>query len=266
MKYRNNISQYLITSASIVMLTALAGSALAMDKYAQDGSAGKVVNSAGECWQTVGGRSDLCGAIEMDSDGDGVLDSKDKCPGTPAGVKVDASGCPLDSDGDGVLYYKDKCPGTPKGAPVDADGCALDSDGDGVADYMDKCPGTPAGAKVDKNGCMEKIVLRNVEFELDSAELTMAAKQTLGPIADVLKGRPDIKRMAVTGHTDSTGSEAYNKSLSQARAQSVADYFTAAGVSAKISAWGMGESSPVADNKTDEGRAQNRRVELKVSK
>ncbi|WP_241086489.1 OmpA family protein [Candidatus Vondammii sp. HM_W22] len=265
MKIKNKIPQYLITSASVVMLTAMVSSAFAMDKYAQDGSAGKVVNSAGGCWQTVGGRSDLCGAVKMDSDGDGVLDSQDKCPGTPAGVEVGASGCRLDSDNDGVLDYMDKCPETPKGAPVDAGGCALDSDGDGVADYVDKCPGTPVDAKVDKNGCTEEVVLHNVEFEVNSAELTMAAKRTLGPIADVLKGRPGIKRLGVTGHTDSTGSEAYNKRLSQARAQSVADYFTAAGIKAKTSAWGMGEDSPVADNNTVEGRAQNRRVELKVS-
>lgn len=264
MKNRNTFSKYLITSASIMMLSSLATTAGAVDRYAQDGSGGRVLNIAGECWMSVGGRADLCGV--KDSDGDGVTDDKDKCPGTPKDVKVDMNGCPLDSDGDGVADYMDKCPGTPAGAPVNADGCPLDSDGDGVYDYQDKCPGTPQGAKVDSNGCMEALVLHNVQFELNSAELTMAAKQTLTPIADVLKGRPDIKKLAVTGHTDSSGSEAYNKRLSQARAQSVADYLAAAGVSAAFSAWGMGESAPVASNSTAEGRAQNRRVELKVIK
>ena len=94
----------------------------------------------------------------------------------------------------------------------------------------------------------------------------MASKKTLGPIAKVLKGRPDIKSLIVTGHTDSSASEKYNQTLSQARAQSVADFFKSSGVSASITAKGMGESSPVADNETTEGRAKSRRVELDVKK
>jgi len=143
---------------------------------------------------------------------------------------------------------------------------SADSDGDGVTDDKDKCTGTPEGARVDSDGCMEKLVLQNVQFELNSAELTAASRQTLEPIAQVLKGRPDIKGLTVKGHTDSTGSGQYNQTLSQARAESVADFFVFSGVNVTMTAKGMGESSPVADNNTAEGRANNRRVELDVMK
>ena len=258
-------NKFLITSTSAMLLASLAGSVSAIDNFAQTSRGNSVVNSYGECWQSAYGAPGLCGG-PVDTDGDGVTDDKDKCPGTPKGVQVDMDGCPLASDGDGVYDYMDKCPGTPKGAPVDAVGCPLDSDGDGVYDYMDKCPGTPNGAKVDSDGCMEQLVLRNVTFELDKAQLTAEAEVILRPIADVLKGRPDIKQLTVVGHTDSSGSDAYNRRLSEERAQSVAGFFRAEGVSVAIKASGMGESSPVADNSTAEGREQNRRVELGVMK
>ena len=143
---------------------------------------------------------------------------------------------------------------------------STDSDGDGVTDDKDKCSATPEGARVDSDGCMEKLVLQNVQFELNSAELTAASKQTLEPIAQALQGRPDIKGLTVKGHTDSTGSDKYNQTLSQARAESVADFFVLSGVNVTMTAKGMGESSPVADNDTAEGRAKNRRVELDVMK
>jgi OOP family OmpA-OmpF porin len=238
METKTTASKIILSTASAVMLTALSATSFAGTLYIQDGSKQRVVDGSGICVDTVGGPFEYCKE--------------------PMG--------PVDSDGDGVTDDKDKCPNTPKGAPVDMNGCPLDSDGDGVYDYMDKCPGTPAGAKVDSDGCMEKLVLRNVNFENDSAELTTAARNVLAPIAEVLKGRPDIKALSVTGHTDSNGSEAYNQRLSQARAQSVADFFSAQGVSAGIMAKGMGESSPVADNATAAGRAENRRVELGVEK
>ncbi len=201
----------------------------------------------------------------LDSDGDGVTDDKDKCPGTPKGTKVNADGCAMDSDGDGVADAKDKCPGTPAGVKVDANGCALDSDGDGVADYMDKCPGTPAGAKVDADGCAVQIILQNVKFQLNSRELTAESKDTLNKVATSLKNRSDISGIQVIGHTDSTGAADYNQSLSEKRATAVSDYLVSQGVDAGLlSSKGMGESQPIADNSTKDGRANNRRVELQV--
>ncbi|UCC15667.1 MAG: OmpA family protein [Gammaproteobacteria bacterium] len=204
--------------------------------------------------------------VDPDSDGDGVPDSRDKCPGTPAGVKVDNNGCPLDSDGDGVPDYLDKCPGTPAGTPVDANGCPLDSDGDGVLDVDDKCPGTPPGTRVDSKGCPIQAVttLEGVEFGSDSAALTPASEVILDATAAELARHPDMK-VEIAGHTSSTGPAEYNQALSERRAQAVADYLISKGLSAdRFTVRGYGESDPIADNSTREGRARNRRVEMRV--
>lgn len=188
-----------------------------------------------------------------------------QCPSygeVPAGVAVDAEGCPLDSDGDGVPDYRDQCPGTPAGVEVDANGCPLDSDNDGVPDYRDQCPNTPAGVEVNALGCPESLVLRDVNFEFDSAQLTGPAQQVLNGVAERLVSNPDV-RVSIEGHTDSQGSAEYNQRLSQERAQSVANYLASRGVSSSnMRAVGYGEEQPIASNDTDEGRAQNRRVEL----
>jgi OOP family OmpA-OmpF porin len=226
----------------------------------------------GECWTTHYRDKDPAPTgcfgtpvAEGDADGDGVVDSKDQCPGTPAGVKVDAMGCELDSDGDGVVDSKDQCPGTPAGATVDAKGCELDSDGDGVVDSKDECPNTPEGATVDDRGCALGITLMGVRFKLNSDELTVQSEAILDSVAESLKARRDVTSVLVVGHTDSTGDAAYNLSLSERRAKSVMDYLVSQGVDSGIlSSKGMGESAPVADNNTAEGRAKNRRVELKL--
>ena len=196
-----------------------------------------------------------------DSDGDGVPDDRDQCPGTPAGVAVDANGCPLDTDGDGVPDYKDECPGTPAGVEVNASGCPLDSDGDGVPDYMDQCPNTPAGAEVNALGCEADVVLKDVNFEFDSAKLTPQAESILDGVAQKLQD--SNVRVRVEGHTDSIGTDAYNKDLSQRRANSVKEYLASKGIAeSRMQAIGYGEEQPIATNETKAGRAQNRRVEL----
>jgi len=177
----------------------------------------------------------------------------------------------LDGDGDGVEDSKDKCPGTPKGAPVDAVGCEFDSDGDGVVDSRDQCPGTPAGVKVDSIGCPPEIVLEKVYFKFDSAELAPNAESVLDE--NITKGQsvkllqnPDI-RIEVAGHTDSVGNDAYNLALSERRANTVRDYLIKKGVPAdRLTAKGYGETEPVADNSTEEGRSLNRRVGLRIIK
>jgi OOP family OmpA-OmpF porin len=188
-----------------------------------------------------------------------------QCPSygeVPAGVAVDAEGCPLDSDADGVPDYRDQCPGTPAGVAVDAKGCPLDSDGDGVPDYRDQCPNTPAGTEVNALGCPESLVLDGVNFEFDSAQLTPEARQELNTVAERLANNSGV-RVSIEGHTDSVGSAAYNKELSQQRAESVASYLQQSGVQAnRMRAIGYGEERPIATNDTDEGRAENRRVEL----
>lgn len=191
-----------------------------------------------------------------------------QCPSygeVPAGVAVDAEGCPLDSDGDGVPDYRDQCPGTPAGVEVNANGCPLDSDNDGVPDYRDQCPNTPAGVDVNALGCPESVVLQDVNFEFDSAQLTPNAQNVLNGVAERLVNNPDV-RVSIEGHTDSRGSDQYNKDLSQRRAESVATYLNQRGVEAnRMRAVGYGEERPVATNDTEEGRFQNRRVEDRKS-
>ncbi|HND26942.1 MAG TPA: OmpA family protein [Pseudomonadales bacterium] len=141
-----------------------------------------------------------------------------------------------------------------------------DSDGDGVVDRLDQCPGTPAGAKVDSTGCLvaQVLLLKDVNFEFNSAKLTSESKIILDQAAAALKKTPG-KKVEVAGHTDAVGSNTYNMKLSQARAKSVRDYLIAQGVdAARLTSAGYGEEKPVADNGSDEGRAKNRRVELHI--
>ncbi len=246
---------------------------------------------------SLGGKKAVVEEVESDSDGDGVVDSKDLCPDTPRGVTVDEYGCPIDSDGDGVADYLDKCPNTPKGVKVDANGCPIDSDGDGVADYLDKCPNTPKGVKVDADGCpidtdgdgvpdyldkcptipgpkdnngcpieVKEMIeeLEGVQFEFDSSVITPESYPALDAAANTLKENPEY-RLDIAGHTDSTGDDTYNQGLSERRAASVAKYLVEKGVDeSRLTTTGYGETQPIADNDTAEGRAKNRRVEFKV--
>lgn len=212
---------------------------------------------------------------DKDSDGDGVMDSKDACPGTAAGSKVDGAGCVapvvaaaaiVDTDGDGVADTADACPSTPKGVPVLADGCAPDSDSDGVKDPQDKCPGTPAGTKVLADGCPIPTVvkLEGVTFPSGSDQLALSSKGTLDLAIQKLKENPTVK-VEVAGHTDATGNADKNRQLSQRRADSVRKYLLDGGVPEdQVTARGYGPDEPAATNDTPEGRALNRRVELRV--
>jgi iron complex outermembrane receptor protein len=214
----------------------------------------------------AGTRVDASGCpLPADSDGDGVADDKDRCPNTVAGSRVDANGCELDSDGDGVADSQDQCPNTPAGVKVGPNGCELDSDGDGVVDSLDKCPDTPKGDRVDATGCSfkEEIRLPGVVFETNSAELKSESLPILDGAVATLKRYADIV-VEVAGHTDSAGNDAYNLALSKRRAETVMKYLADNGVTNKMSARGYGERQPVASNANEGGRAQNRRVVLRV--
>jgi OOP family OmpA-OmpF porin len=212
-----------------------------------------------------GKRAERIPPSPVDRDGDGVYDADDTCPGTPKGVHVDSTGCPRDSDGDGVYDYLDECPDTPGGVSVDMKGCPRDSDGDGVFDYLDQCPDTPEGIKVDAAGCpvriKEKVSIElNVEFDFDSAEVKNIYEEPIRKVTNFLAAYPDTIAV-IEGHTDSKGSEEYNRKLSQKRAESVVRNLIDRGIDAsRLKATGYGESRPVADNGTDEGRQRNRRV------
>jgi len=108
------------------------------------------------------------------------------------------------------------------------------------------------------------IVLPGTQFAFNSAELTPEARAILDENAAVLERETDVK-VRIEGHTDSTGPEAYNQGLSERRAKAVEEYLISKGVSAdRLEIMGYGPSSPIAPNDTKEGRAMNRRVELKV--
>ena len=226
-----------------------------------------VANGIDRCPNTPPGASVDSYGCELDSDGDGVKDSRDKCPGTPRGVSVNADGCPNDSDGDGVTDDKDKCPGTPAGAKVDANGCELDGDNDGVVDRLDECPDSAPGVQVDIKGCeiKEEIKLPGVNFESNSDRLLPGATSVLNDAVATLKKNPSIK-FEVAGHTDSDGAADYNEGLSARRATTVHDYLAANGVAEdRMTVRGYGESEPIADNATSAGKAQNRRVVLRIT-
>lgn len=137
-----------------------------------------------------------------------------------------------------------------------------DTDGDGVPDSRDDCPDTAAGTPVDSRGCPEIPNLEGVHFEFDKAMLTAEAKSIMETAAETLRRNPYVK-VEIVGHTDSIGTDSYNQKLSEARARAVSDFLESLGISSeRIHDSGRGETAPVADNGSREGRRANRRVEL----
>lgn len=179
-------------------------------------------------------------------------------------VEEDLNTLKADEDGDGVSDYFDKEPGSPAGARVDGSGRAMDIDGDGVLDHEDECP-TEAGP-ADNNGCPVEAAMgdNTIQFDFDSAEIRPESYSTLDQLAEELKAS-GAGSVALEGHASAEGTESYNQRLSERRANSVKKYLVNAGVdSGDLSTTGYGESRPVASNDTEEGRSQNRRVEIKI--
>jgi outer membrane protein OmpA-like peptidoglycan-associated protein len=138
----------------------------------------------------------------------------------------------------------------------------LDSDGDGVIDPNDMCPDTPRGTRVGPQGCPCDLTLK-LNFAFDSSALTDSDKAQLDAAVAELK-RLNWTSGVIEGHTDSIGSDAYNQKLSERRVAAVRDYLIAQGIAeGRMEPKGFGETQPVADNKTAEGRAENRRVVLR---
>ena len=198
-----------------------------------------------------------------DTDNDGVIDANDKCP-TVSGLAKYA-GCPIpDTDKDGINDEQDKCP-TVAGLSR-YNGCPIpDTDKDGVNDEVDACP-TEAGISAN-NGCpdVQPILTQaasNLKFATGKSYLSIKQLANLDAVVAVLAKYSNVS-LAIGGHTDNTGAEKLNSKLSINRATVVAKYLIKKGVDAKrITTSGFGYANPAADNKTKEGRAQNRRSEL----
>ena len=159
-----------------------------------------------------------------------------------------------DADGDGVVNKEDDCPKTPRGTAVDEHGCPLPAP---VAPAPEPQPMTEAPAPV-------RVEL-DVKFDFDKAVVKEGSKADIKAVADFMNEYPRTTT-TVEGHTDSVGTDAYNQRLSERRAKAVREVLVNEyGVAGdRVDAVGYGESRPVADNATAEGRAINRRVEAAV--
>lgn len=182
-----------------------------------------------------------------------------------------AAAAVIDSDNDAVEDGKDACPNTPAGVSVDARGCALDSDKDGVADHKDSCPSTARNLKVDMEGCPVQLteavsIDLKVNFDSNSSVVKPEYFSEIRRVADFM-AQYENSVVVIEGHTDTRGAAAYNKSLSQKRADAVAAVLVSQmGIDqSRVTSMGYGEEQPMADESTREGLLANRRVVAKVS-
>lgn len=213
------------------------------------------------------------GCPVRDTDQDGVPDPDDECPNEKGDLP---NGCPnLDEDGDGIPLPDDQCPTEPGIAP---DGCPdPDADKDGIPIPDDRCPDEPETVNdyEDSDGCPDEIpdavkeftgVIKGINFATGKATVTPDSFALLDRAVGVLQEHQSL-RLLIVGHTDSTGTRDRNVELSQARADAVKAYLTGKGVDgARLDTRGAGPDEPIADNKTREGRAENRRIEFTIVK
>ncbi|MFO0759936.1 MAG: OmpA family protein [Byssovorax sp.] len=231
------------------------------------------------------------GCPASDPDNDGVDWLVDRCPNAKEdGLPPDPNdGCPSnDVDGDGVADAKDRCPREREDnlPPNPNDGCpSPDKDRDGIADVVDRCPDkaetfngyrdddgcpdtAPAQAFVAYDGDASEIYVpdeRKIEFQLDSADLAPATRDTIADVARILNEHPEIGRVEIEGHASSKGDTKYNLDLTERRAFAVAKAISALGVKeTRLVPIGYGEFCPAIDKGDDIDEAKNRRVLFKV--
>jgi len=204
-----------------------------------------------------------------DTDGDGIPDKDDACPEVAGPASL--QGCP-DTDGDGIADKDDKCPDV--AGPKENAGCPWpDTDGDGVLDKDDLCPDVKGTAA--NRGCpevTEEVIkklneyARTILFNSGKATFKNETFAVLENMNKIFKEYP-ASRFILEGHTDSDGSNALNQTLSENRAAAVKTWLVENGIAAdRLRSVGFGETKPIASNKTAKGKAQNRRVEVKLIK
>jgi outer membrane protein OmpA-like peptidoglycan-associated protein len=216
----------------------------------------------------------------VDRDRDGIPDRLDQCPTDPEdkdGLK-DEDGCPEeDVDGDGIPDTSDKCPTEAGERSTDPalHGCPRpDKDNDGILNKQDACPDDPGPRSEDpeKNGCptLTRVVegrvelLRAIEFQTGKAVILKESFPILDEVVTLMVARPEL-RLGLYGHTDDRGRPAMNLDLSKRRAAACVKYLVDHGIQAnRLESEGFGQTEPIGDNLTAEGRAKNRRVEFKI--
>ena len=226
---------------------------------------------------------DFDGCPDPDNDGDGLEDGVDTCPEEAEDPDLfqDGDGCPdVDNDGDGILDVDDACPMNAETVDgwADEDGCPdPDNDGDGILDEDDLCPNEAEdrnGIK-DDDGCPDDkiavrregsiVILQPILFASGSSRIERDSMVIVRTVATLLKDNEDILQLRVEGHTDNKGKSDSNQRLSQRRAEAVVKKLIELGVeSARLEAVGYGDARPVASNRTDDGRAKNRRIEFRI--
>ena len=226
--------------------------------------------------------------VDKDRDRDGIPDRLDECPEDPEDMDKfeDDDGCPEpDNDRDGIFDAEDSCPMEPEDKDnwQDEDGCPEDdNDGDGIEDGNDECPNDPEvkNGFEDEDGCPDEatkkktvVVKRDrieitdkVFFAYDSDRILPKSYELLDNVARVVNDHSEIDRIFIQGHSDSDGDDDYNLALSDKRAKSVMRYLTDNGQvdAARLKAKGYGESKPIAENTSEEGKQTNRRVEFLI--
>jgi len=162
-----------------------------------------------------------------------------------------------------------KPPPEPEPIVKPIDPCTLDDDGDGVNNCDDLCSGTPKGSRIETTGCriltVPKKITLEILFDSNKAVVKPQYLQSIQEVAEFMRKYPSTNT-EIQGYTDSRGSDAYNRKLSQRRSdavrQTLIDEFGVAG--SRLTAVGYGESDPIADNVTAVGRQQNRRVVARI--
>ncbi|WP_457616642.1 OmpA family protein [Lutibacter sp.] len=223
------------------------------------------IPDADDLCPTVYGTKALKGC--PDTDNDGVRDKYDKCPLVKGNPKL--NGCP-DFDRDGIIDMKDACPKIP--GPISNNGCPeVDTDLDGVIDKLDKCKLKPG--PISNNGCPDNkkelevklAVLASDILFLPGTDIFYAKyENNLNQIAELMRTYNHLKFL-IEGHTDRIGTEESNLELSLRRANKIVNYLVSRGVNKEnFTIKSFGETKPIASNNTREGRAKNRRVEIKI--
>jgi outer membrane protein OmpA-like peptidoglycan-associated protein len=224
------------------------------------------------------GFEDDNGCPDLDNDQDGIPDATDQCPTEAEDVDQfeDENGCAdADNDQDGILDGADQCPTEAEDVDQfeDTNGCPdTDNDQDTVPDATDQCPIAPG--RPEDNGCPRMIrvegdqivILQRIEFANNSDRLLPPSTPILEEVRAVLAANPQITSIRIEGHTDNVGRDDRNLDLSRRRAESVKRWLVEHGIEeSRMTAEGLGETRPIADNTTPAGRQTNRRVEFHIS-